>query len=255
MRVSSVSYELMEGSQASIRNDSSFTAESGLGGVALRTSTKRGSLMFMETSPETNPLVETGFANGDRRLSISRFWKIARLSLNQIIPVVFAVFINLFDACTFGTVFFPACMRNTSSLAIELFLLSTVVAQLVLLAMSSFDCGLGTSMAENIPFIHTIALGIISSFESKGISSSDERVLATVLVAVSVSTVLNGTLFFIVGHLKLGNLLHFFPRHVILGMTAGFGVFLLLTAVEISTGIVMSPFSFTAMVSVLSWSR
>lgn len=85
---------------------------------------------------------------------------------SQIIPVIFAVFINLLDAVTFGTCFFPAILGKTSSLAIDLFLLSTLVVQVVLVGMSSFQCGLGTSMAENIPFIHTMALGVYESMRS-----------------------------------------------------------------------------------------
>ena len=49
---------------------------------------------------------------------------------SQIIPIIFAVFINLLDACTFGTVFFPSKLGgDISGLAIELFLLSTVIVQ------------------------------------------------------------------------------------------------------------------------------
>jgi hypothetical protein len=84
----------------------------------------------------------------------------------QIIPVIFAVFINLLDAVTFGTCFFPAVLGKTSSLAIDLFLFSTLIVQLVLASMSSFQCGLGTSMAENIPFIHTMAIGVYDSMKS-----------------------------------------------------------------------------------------
>lgn len=64
--------------------------------------------------------------------------------LSQFVPIIFAVFINLLDACTFGTVFFPSQLGSgVSGLAIELFLLSTVVVQLALIRMSSFECGLG----------------------------------------------------------------------------------------------------------------
>jgi hypothetical protein len=96
--------------------------------------------------------------------------------LQQIIPVIFAVFINLLDAVTFGTCFFPAVLGKTSSLAIDLFLFSTLVVQLVLTSMSSFQCGLGTSMAENIPFIHTMALGV---YESMKTSHSIEEVISS----------------------------------------------------------------------------
>jgi MFS superfamily sulfate permease-like transporter len=67
-----------------------------------------------------------------------------------------------------------------------------------------------------------------------------EKLLPTALVAVALSVVINGIFFVVLGYFKLGNLLHYFPRYVILGMNAGFGVFLVLTAFEISTTL---PFS------------
>lgn len=117
----------------------------------------------------------------------------------QIIPCLFAVFINLLDAVspptknltawafphvvlidlmlttmymcsfvkvTFGTCFFPSTLGETGSLGISLFLFSTLVVQVVLIAMSSFQYGMGTSMAENIPFIHTMAQGVFDSLEA-----------------------------------------------------------------------------------------
>lgn len=166
----------------------------------------------------------------------------------QIIPVVFAVFINLLDAVTFGTCFFPTALGKTSSLAIDLFLFSTLVVQLVLAWMSSFQCGLGTSMAENIPFIHTMALGVYESMKSS--HSMDEvspssptspsltlphltQIMPTILITICLSTILNGLAFYLVGYFKFGYILHFFPRHVILGMTFGFGIFLLLTGFQV----------------------
>jgi len=105
--------------------------------------------------------------------------------------------------------------------------------------MSSFESGLGTSMAENIPFIHTLCEGI--SYQLRNDPLGSHKLLPTALVAVAFSTVLNGFMFIIVGYFKLGNMLHFFPRYVIIGMTLGFGVFLATTAFEISSGF---PFTF-----------
>ena len=122
---------------------------------------------------------------------------------------------------------------------IELFLVSTVISQLALNFCSSFSTGLGTSMAENIPFVHTIANGICIYIENDG--GLSEKILPTVLVAVALSTILNGVLFYLVGYFKIGNVLHYFPRYVIIGMTAGFGVFLISTAFEICT---QMPFTY-----------
>jgi hypothetical protein len=89
----------------------------------------------------------------------------------QAIAILFAIFINLLDAVTFGTCFFPVVFGPTSSLAIDSFLFSTVAVQVVLITMSSFSCGLGTSMAENIPFIHTMALGVYAAMEESHTAS------------------------------------------------------------------------------------
>ena len=193
------------------------------------------------------------YANSDNGVSYQNIKAVVEGSAAQIIPIIFAVFINLLDACTFGTVFFPSQLGSgISGLAIELFLLSTVIVQLVLIRMSSFSCGLGTSMAENIPFVHTMATGIFESLEH---THTVHQMLPTVLVTVCLSTIINGVLFFVVGYFKMGNVLHFFPRHVIMGMTAGFGVFLMSTAVESSTGIVMASQTPQSFIEALSLSR
>lgn len=169
----------------------------------------------------------------------------------QLIPVLFALFINLLDACTFGVCFFPTKLGLSNGLAIELFLLSTALVQIALIGMSSFSSALGTSMAENIPFIHTIANGVIDSMTGH----KTEEIIATVLITVSISTILNGSLFYLLGYFKLGHILHFFPRHVILGLTGGFGVFLLQTAFEVCTGIALSENNFKSIALRLSWDR
>ena len=183
----------------------------------------------------------------------SKAQKVIEKSATQLIPIVFAVFINLLDACTFGSVFFPSKFgSDISGLAIELFLLSTVIVQLVLIRMSSFSCGLGTSMAENIPFVHSMATGIFDTLEH---THTFHQMIPTVLITVCLSTIINGFMFYIVGYFKMGNVLHFFPRHVIMGMTAGFGVFLISTAVESSTGIVMAEQTLDSFLQSLSPSR
>lgn len=230
------------------REGQEFQAKSGVARVV----TSYSSMKSPSTKYQPVNTDESRGFDKDRKI-YSKFLQAAESSITQFIPVVFAVFINLLDACTFGTVFFPAKFgSDVSGLAIELFLVSTVIVQLVLIKMSSFSCGLGTSMAENIPFIHTMANGI---FENLQKTHTLQQMLPTVLVTVCISTIINGILFYIVGFFKLGNVLHFFPRHVIMGMTAGFGVFLISTAVESSTGIVMADATLLSFFGALSLSR
>lgn len=94
-----------------------------------------------------------------------KYFNLIEKIIKQFIPIIFAVFINLLDAVTFGTCFFPSILGKTTSLAIDLFLFSTLIIQLILIFMSSFQYGLGTSMAENIPFIHTMTLGVYNSMK------------------------------------------------------------------------------------------
>jgi SulP family sulfate permease len=107
-------------------------------------------------------------------------------------------------------------------------------------------------MAENIPFIHTMCLSIHDALHT---THTVKEMLPTILVTICLSTIFNGVLFYIFGALKLGNVLHFFPRHVILGMTGGFGVFLILCAVESTTGIILADADFDSFISKLTFDR
>ncbi|CAM9649930.1 unnamed protein product, partial [Sphacelaria rigidula] len=93
-------------------------------------------------------------------------------------------------------------------------------------------------MAENIPFLNMMARRVVETVVSRG--GTAETAMPSVMVAYSLSTIMTGAIFYLTGWFRLGQLLHFFPRHVIIGCIGGFGVFLLITAVEVSTGLTMS---------------
>ena len=59
-------------------------------------------------------------------------------------------------------------------------------------------------------------------------------VLATTILSYSVSSVLTGIVFFLMGQCKLGVLIGFFPRHILIGCIGGVGFFLIVTAIEVS---------------------
>ena len=102
----------------------------------------------------------------------------------QIIPVIYATATNLFEVIAYAAIFLPSVCGQTTELFIELLILTTVVSQLCFAAMSGFQAIIGTEMADNIPFFHTLALGIASSL---GIYSDDDNsiyILPTVLVAM-----------------------------------------------------------------------
>jgi SulP family sulfate permease len=64
-----------------------------------------------------------------------------------------------------------------------------------------------------------------------------ESVLATTITSYAISSVLTGVIFLLLGTFKLGNLVSFFPRSILLGCIGGVGVFLFLTGLEVSSGL------------------
>jgi hypothetical protein len=162
------------------------------------------------------------------------------LYFQQFVATFFALVINILDGCTFGLIIFPPDFSVTyNTLGVSLFLYSTVIVQAVFTAKSEFTIGLGTAMAENIPFLHSMAISIKAIMAEDGVVD-EVSLVSTTIVCYCISTLVNGICFYAVGYYKAGQLLHYFPHHIIVGVIGGFGFFLLTTALEISTAI---PFS------------
>lgn len=61
-----------------------------------------------------------------------------------------------------------------------------------------------------------------------------KSVIATTILAFSISSIITGLVFFALGALKLGSLIGFFPRHILVGCIGGVGWFLFVTGIEVS---------------------
>lgn len=64
-----------------------------------------------------------------------------------------------------------------------------------------------------------------------------QAVLATVITSYALSSILTGVIFLLLGLLRLGDLVSFFPRSILLGCIGGVGVFLFLTGIEVCAGL------------------
>lgn len=142
--------------------------------------------------------------------------------------VLLATTLNLLDAVSYGMIIFPASSRSIPDTAaasgVSMFLVSTIVSQLVFTCGgSAFKGAVGSMMIEVMPFLQIIC-GIIEQ-EMEG--SESVAVLATIMCAYAMSCVLTGLVFLILGVLKLGNFIQFFPRHILMGCIGGIGLFLL----------------------------
>ena len=66
------------------------------------------------------------------------------------------------------------------------------------------------------------------------VGDNPRTVLATTILSFSISSIITGMVFFLLGYLKLGSLTSFFPRHILLGCIGGVGWFLVATGIEVS---------------------
>ena len=89
---------------------------------------------------------------------------------------------------------------------------------------------LTTEQIEVVPFFHKMAFTIVAQVGEE----NPQAVLATTILAYSLSSVLTGLVFFLMGQCRLGVLIGFFPRHILIGCIGGVGFFLVVTGLEVS---------------------
>lgn len=83
---------------------------------------------------------------------------------------------------------------------------------------------------EVVPFFHTMAFTILDRVGE----DNPKSVLATTILSYSLSSILTGMVFFVMGKCRLGSLIGFFPRHILIGCIGGVGWFLVATGLEVS---------------------
>ncbi|KAJ3196507.1 hypothetical protein HK101_008690 [Irineochytrium annulatum] len=159
-------------------------------------------------------------------------------ALTSLPAVVLGLILNLLDALSYGIIIFPnsgfSIPASATQAGISMFLASTVVCQVVFaLGGSSFKGANGSMMIEVMPFLYIM----VQEIEKRAQGESPETVLATIMVAYAMSTILTGVVFLLLGIFRLGNLIQFFPRHILVGCIGGIGWFLFVTGIEVTTGL------------------
>lgn len=180
----------------------------------------------------------------------------AQLTVNSLLfdpvgylPAVFlGVLMNVLDALSYGLIIFPnedLFPASAPSAGISIFFITTFVAQVVYsIGFSRFRGANGSMMIEVIPFLHAICASVAATVQptagDPGEAHRRKTVLATVMVCYVLSTLATGAAFFLLGALKLGNIMSFFPRHLLIATIGGIGMFLILTGIEVTAEV---PFS------------
>ena len=110
---------------------------------------------------------------------------------------------------------------------------STVRRQLGLALTSGFGCALSSVIVENLPFQHAIAEGIVAALPA---GVDDPAAAPTLLAALALASLILSVVFAALSALKLGHVMHLFPRHILLGCIGGIGLFLIKSGLEVCGG-------------------
>ncbi|KAG8830293.1 hypothetical protein FRC17_005091 [Serendipita sp. 399] len=164
------------------------------------------------------------------------FWRsLLHRTLTSLPAVFLGLLLNILDGVSYGMIMFPAgkIFDGFGPMGVSLFFVTTIVAQLVFtFGGSSFPGGNGSMMIEVVPFFNIMSAQIIQIVGE----DNPQSVIATTLAAFSFSAILTGITFFIMGKYKMGALIGFFPRHILVGCIGGVGWFLIETGFEVAAG-------------------
>lgn len=162
------------------------------------------------------------------------------------LPAVFlGTLLNVLDALSYGMIMFPigeAVFSDMGPTGLSMFYVSTIISQLVYsLGGSAFKSGIGSEMIEVTPFFHQMAINIMFKLQNNNdlINSPDlnNKIITTTIFTFAISSIITGLCFLIFGKCKLGKLVGFFPRHILVGCIGGVGYFLIITGIEVSSRI------------------
>ncbi|KAI9486113.1 MAG: sulfate transporter family-domain-containing protein [Benjaminiella poitrasii] len=142
--------------------------------------------------------------------------------INYIPAVILGLLLNLLDAISYGMITFPLNNPIFASFGpdgISMFFVSCIISQLVYSCGGSVFDG-GNGRAEKI-------VSVVGQ-------DNPDVVIPSTVVAFALSSLMTGLAFFLLGALKLGSLIGFFPRHILVGTIGGVGWFLVATGIEVA---------------------
>lgn len=165
----------------------------------------------------------------------SRLVQLVLTPFNYLPAVFLGTLLNILDGLSYGMIMFPISEGIFASLGpagLSMFYMSCIISQLVYsFGGSAFKLGIGSEMIEVTPFFHSMALSIMNDMQG----ASSDAIIATTIVSYAFSSIVTGLVFFILGKCKLGSLVGFFPRHILVGCIGGVGYFLIVTGIEVSS--------------------
>ncbi|KAI0974653.1 sulfate transporter family-domain-containing protein [Xylaria arbuscula] len=161
-------------------------------------------------------------------------WENAVVGPMRCLPaVIVGLLLNILDALSYGMILFPLgnpVFANLGPAGISIFYVSTIVSQLTFSTASTFKGGVGSELIEVVPFFHNMAATITAIIGEE----NRDAVIATTITSFALSSMLTGVAFYLMGRFRLGYVIGFIPRHILIGCIGGVGWFLIATGFEVS---------------------
>lgn len=142
--------------------------------------------------------------------------------------------LNIIYAISFASLLFSGELAAFIPVGVGLFLLSNALSALILAVTCSIP-GVIATFKGNIVAIMAVMVAAIAT------TTAPNQVLATVVAAISASSVAAGIFLLFLGWLKLGNLIRFIPYPVMAGFFAGTGLLIVKGAVPVMMEIPLTP--------------
>ncbi len=154
---------------------------------------------------------------------------------SRLIPSLTAALITgvvtIIYALSFVALIFSGDLAPYISKGIGLALFAAMVQSLVIALMSS-----SPGMVSHVQEAPVALMGVMAAAIAAQMTASTDEILPTVIVALAFTTLLTGICCFLLGKLKLGELIRFVPYPVVGGFLAGTGWLLSMGAFLLMTG-------------------
>lgn len=147
---------------------------------------------------------------------------------------VLGLLLNILDGLSYGMIIFPITepiFSHLGSAGLSMFYISTIISQCIYSGgLSSFTSGAASEMIEVTPFFHSMAFAIKNAIPDK-----EDDIITTTIFCYVFSSIVTGITFYLLGKLRLGKIVGFFPRHILIGCIGGVGYFLIITGLGVTT--------------------
>ncbi|KDQ59289.1 hypothetical protein JAAARDRAFT_57211 [Jaapia argillacea MUCL 33604] len=141
--------------------------------------------------------------------------------------VVLGTLFNVLDTVSTGLLIFPSDegtgptqFKALQMQGLSMYILSTVMSQVAMTCGGSrFPGALGAMLIEILPFLRGVGSDIRNA-----LGSDNPALVPTVMAAYALTSFLTGFVFIVLGLLKLGNLVAYFPQTVLTGAIGAIGL-------------------------------